>query len=141
MGDACSVQSKIEPVTSPLIISAQNSKFPRLSAVILDGIVTSHISAYELVKERRGVNRDYKKRLLYCRFLTMQQQNRNNDKKFVIGDDRARTDNLRLAKPALSQLSYVPGPVNLESRIWDLKSTNGPGKSRTSDLTLIRGAL
>jgi hypothetical protein len=25
------------------------------------------------------------------------------------GDDRARTDNLRLAKPALSQLSYVPG--------------------------------
>ncbi len=24
------------------------------------------------------------------------------------GDDRARTGNLRLAKPALSQLSYVP---------------------------------
>ena len=24
------------------------------------------------------------------------------------GDDRGRTDNLRLAKPALSQLSYVP---------------------------------
>ena len=25
------------------------------------------------------------------------------------GDERARTANLRLAKPALSQLSYVPG--------------------------------
>ena len=25
------------------------------------------------------------------------------------GDDRARTDNLRLARAALSQLSYVPG--------------------------------
>ncbi len=30
---------------------------------------------------------------------------------FENGDDRARTDNLRLAKPALSQLSYVPGPT------------------------------
>ena len=27
------------------------------------------------------------------------------------GDDRDRTGNLRLAKPALSQLSYVPGPA------------------------------
>ena len=27
----------------------------------------------------------------------------------VSGDDRARTDNLRLARAALSQLSYVPG--------------------------------
>ena len=27
------------------------------------------------------------------------------------GDDRARTGNLRLAKPALSQLSYVPEPA------------------------------
>jgi hypothetical protein len=26
------------------------------------------------------------------------------------GDDRDRTGDLRLAKPALSQLSYVPGP-------------------------------
>ena len=32
------------------------------------------------------------------RFLTSQRS----------GDDRARTGNLRLAKPALSQLSYVP---------------------------------
>jgi hypothetical protein len=28
------------------------------------------------------------------------------------GDDRDRTGNLRLAKPALSQLSYVPGPCS-----------------------------
>jgi hypothetical protein len=27
----------------------------------------------------------------------------------ITGDDRDRTGNLRLAKPALSQLSYVPG--------------------------------
>ena len=30
------------------------------------------------------------------------------DKIHVSGDDRARTDNLRLARAALSQLSYVP---------------------------------
>ena len=29
-------------------------------------------------------------------------------KGFTVGDDRDRTGNLRLAKPALSQLSYVP---------------------------------
>ncbi len=29
------------------------------------------------------------------------------------GDDRDRTGNLRLAKPALSQLSYVPGPEEI----------------------------
>ncbi len=29
-----------------------------------------------------------------------------------IGDDRDRTGNLRLAKPALSQLSYVPEPTH-----------------------------
>src|SRR5262249_41866966 len=28
------------------------------------------------------------------------------------GDDRGRTGNLRLAKPALSQLSYVPAPLS-----------------------------
>ena len=43
------------------------------------------------------------------------------------GADRDRTDDLRLAKPALSQLSYSPG--------------GGPGQSRTADLTLIRRAL
>ena len=30
------------------------------------------------------------------------------------GDDRARTDNLRLAKPTLSQLSYVPNPLIID---------------------------
>ncbi len=29
------------------------------------------------------------------------------------GDDRARTDNLRLARAALSQLSYVPGMIEI----------------------------
>ena len=46
------------------------------------------------------------------------------------GDERARTANLRLAKPALSQLSYVPG-----------SSHGGPNWTRTSDLVLIRDAL
>ena len=45
------------------------------------------------------------------------------------GANRDRTDDLLLAKQALSQLSY--GPNN----------DGGSGKSRTSDLTLIRGAL
>ena len=48
------------------------------------------------------------------------------------GADRDRTDDLRLAKPALSQLSYSPLMPD---------SVGGPGKTRTSDLTLIRGAL
>jgi hypothetical protein len=53
------------------------------------------------------------------------------------GDDRARTDNLRLAKPALSQLSYVPEPIpvfSFEFLTLSLKKTNqnstltsGPG--------------
>jgi hypothetical protein len=45
------------------------------------------------------------------------------------GANRDRTDDLLLAKQALSQLSY--GPIKI----------GGSGKSRTSDLTLIRGAL
>ena len=39
------------------------------------------------------------------------------------GDDRARTDNPRLAKPVLSQLSYVPEKPRAKSpepRIWTL---------------------
>src|SRR5262249_40988845 len=34
----------------------------------------------------------------------------------ITGDDRDRTGNLRLAKPALSQLSYVPGPTPIRLR-------------------------
>ena len=45
------------------------------------------------------------------------------------GANRDRTDDLLLAKQALSQLSY--GPNN----------TGGSGWIRTTDLTLIRGAL
>ena len=46
------------------------------------------------------------------------------------GANRDRTGDLLLAKQALSQLSY--GPV---------LSIGGSGRSCTSDLTLIRGAL
>ena len=46
-----------------------------------------------------------------------------NVNKTISGDDRDRTGNLRLAKPALSQLSYVPGPMTQ----WAyLDSNQGP---------------
>src|ERR687890_2259339 len=51
------------------------------------------------------------------------------------GARRDRTDDLMLAKHALSQLSYGPtGERTVAIR-------GGPGTTRTSDLTLIRGAL
>jgi hypothetical protein len=51
------------------------------------------------------------------------------------GARRDRTDDLLLAKQALSQLSYGPG--------WNASRLKGggPGKTRTSDLTLIKRAL
>lgn len=69
------------------------------------------------------------------------------------GDDRDRTGNLRLAKPALSQLSYVPGPSRQmpKSQIpipirWNLKFgiwffSNGRTWTRTTGLSFIRAAL
>ena len=55
------------------------------------------------------------------------------------GADRDRTDDLRLAKPALSQLSYSPeecaGPEAPPH------FGGGPGQTRTADLTLIRRVL
>ncbi len=51
------------------------------------------------------------------------------------GARRDRTDDLLLAKQALSQLSY--GPKEKSRR----NDHGGPGTTRTSDLTLIRGAL
>jgi hypothetical protein len=69
------------------------------------------------------------------------------------GADRDRTGDLKLAKLALSQLSYGPiagatarkgSEVRIEfsSPGQVLKErTGGPGTTRTSDLTLIRRAL
>jgi hypothetical protein len=48
------------------------------------------------------------------------------------GADRDRTDDLKLAKLPLSQLSYGPNPSSEVGR---------PGQTRTADLTLIRRAL
>ena len=64
------------------------------------------------------------------------------------GARRDRTDDLMLAKHALSQLSYgplgkqhlVPRSSNDHARSTDWNG-GGPGTTRTSDLTLIRGAL
>ena len=48
------------------------------------------------------------------------------DKIHVSGDDRARTDNLRLARAALSQLSYVP--VNsADPATFRLREVSGNG--------------
>src|SRR4051812_31307686 len=52
------------------------------------------------------------------------------------GARRDRTDDLLLAKQALSQLSYGP-----DYEVGSFKIRGGPGTTRTSDLTLIRGAL
>ena len=53
----------------------------------------------------------------------------------VGGARRDRTDDILLAKQALSQLSY--GPIIC----FDRPETGWPGWTRTTDLTLIRRAL
>ncbi len=50
------------------------------------------------------------------------------------GDDGDRTRNLRLAKPSLSQLSYIPV-------IQQWTQQNGRTWARTRDLSFIRAAL
>src|SRR5262245_50602737 len=72
------------------------------------------------------------------------------------GARRDRTDDLLLAKQALSQLSYGPacrqractearaGNLLFEgvpAEAYDAVKVGGPGSTRTIDLTLIRGAL
>ena len=52
------------------------------------------------------------------------------------GAEGDRTPYLRLAKPALSQMSYSPAGAVLEAQ-W----TSGPGQNRTADPTLIRRVL
>ena len=53
------------------------------------------------------------------------------------GAERDRTVDPLLAKQVLSQLSYSP----TVSSVPEFVRCGGPGKIRTSDLTLIRGAL
>jgi hypothetical protein len=61
------------------------------------------------------------------------------------GDDRDRTDNLCLARAALSQLSYVPEILFIasdQSQSADHDhSGNGRTWTRTTDLSFIRAAL
>ena len=58
------------------------------------------------------------------------------------GARRDRTDDLMLAKHALSQLSYGPrGTVVQSNPTPPLRAYGGPGRTRTSDLTLIKRAL
>ena len=64
------------------------------------------------------------------------------------GAGRDRTDDLGLAKPALSQLSYSPMThwnlelIQARHRLPDLgRRDGGPGWTRTTDLPLIRRTL
>ena len=55
------------------------------------------------------------------------------------GDDRDRTGNLRLAKPALSRLSYVPEPTEiyhlpLTIDYYQLGSRRGESRNRNSQI-------
>ncbi len=55
------------------------------------------------------------------------------DRIHVIGDDRARTDNLRLARAALSQLSYVPSERSRQVPRTDFgKTVAGATEARRS---------
>ena len=45
------------------------------------------------------------------------------------GADRDRTDDLRLAKPALSQLSYSPDPMNRSDERSSIRFNRRPGAS------------
>ena len=60
--------------------------------------------------------------------------------RLFIGDEGDRTLNLRLAKPALSQLSYVPGMHSPGADTAPARRT-GCTWTRTMDLSLIRAAL
>ena len=62
-----------------------------------------------------------------------------HNKQGVGGARRDRTDDLLNANQALSQLSYGPQGTNTIRK--GPKMNGGPGTTRTSDLTLIRGAL
>ena len=55
------------------------------------------------------------------------------------GAKRVRTADLRLARAALSQLSY--NPILFPAFLFLTQLYGGPNWSRTSDLTLIRGVL
>ena len=73
--------------------------------------------------------------------VAVNSENQVFDKIHVSGDDRARTDNLRLARAALSQLSYVPGMIESPDSHCKSESSSGCGRTRTSDLGFIRAAL
>ena len=62
------------------------------------------------------------------------------------GDNGVRTHDLRLAKPALSQLSYVPdnnrpSGDSASAGAIILKKSGGPDKVRTCDLPVISRTL
>ena len=57
------------------------------------------------------------------------------------GAGRDRTDDLKLAKLPLSQLSYSPLKNAIRQHSDNLDEHGGPGWTRTTDLTLIRRAL
>lgn len=110
--------------------------FAKLSKSIDDGSSISHIDWRECdrVTFRRGDEASSASEggRLFSHDLAV---NRLGEKKLKIGDDRDRTDNLRLARAALSQLSYVP-VCWWNQREWAyVDSNHGPRLYQSRTLT------
>ena len=78
---------------------------------------------YSLVKE---LYYSYAATIRHVSYRIADQQNNQN------GDDETRTHDFRLARAALSQLSYVPEPVLSRATKHNIKSArqkNGPGRT------------
>ena len=96
-------------------------------------VVIFQLPKHSTVKDRMRQPIDYRKKT-----MRVQKHKNNNTNGGDVGD---RTPGLRLAKPALYQLSYIPG-INRSLPFLMLQLLHGgPGRNRTTDLTLIRRAL
>jgi hypothetical protein len=85
----------IETFPSPPLSSSEN-RYSAISALVRECLATYSI-----------VNEPCRSNLRGCDEVTFAERN-------LGGAERDRTDDLRLAKPALSQLSYSPSGVKLE---------------------------
>jgi hypothetical protein len=88
------------------------------------------LTLYEIVKEQK---------IVFCsQWFKLEK----------FGDDRGRTGGLLLAKQALYQLSYIPGPFHLAEKILTLFHrgscrliNGGPKRNCTSDPSVISTVL
>ena len=108
------------------------------------------ISRSSIAKVRRA-NCFARSRFPNRSLLKSSDQGRNADRSVAVGGaEEIRTPDLRLAKAALSQLSYGPFMEGLPQRSrervnhfanWLKRLDGGPFWTRTRDLSLIRTAL